>query len=421
MPSTLEMILEEFPARLAEYSEYIPRNIHFTEIEKKVDVAIGMRRTGKTSLMFQTIRQLLESGVPQQRILCLNFEDDRLLPCDHSQLANLLEEFYSIYPENHSQKCYIFLDEIQNVENWAIVIRRFFDSKSVKIYLTGTSSKLLSKEISTSLRGRSISTEVWPLSFAEYLLSQKVKTEYTSFGKKTLDVLHHEFLTYLTIGGFPEVVNLKLDHRNKILQEYVDVVIFRDIIERYDITNTQLMKYMIKSLLNATASPFSVNKFFNDLKSQGMMIGKSTLYDYLAYIEDAYLCFLVPLFSESIRKVQTNPRKVYAIDPGLVNAYNFNLLSNLGRMFETLVYIQLRRQGCEVCYYLTKDRYEIDFLVRTTANELKIYQAVWDVSDKQTMEREMRALEQANQELNVKGVLVTPEIFIKHCLQGEGL
>jgi uncharacterized protein len=416
MSNMLEQILEEFPRRLAEYSDYIPRDVRFTQIDKKIDVAIGMRRTGKTSLMFQTIRQLLDAGVPKQRILCLNFEDDRLLPCNHVQLASLLEAFYSIYPENHTQKCYLFLDEIQNVENWAIVIRRFFDTKQVKIYLTGSSAKLLSKEIATSLRGRSIATEVWPLSFSEYLLTQQIKTRYKTFGKATMDKLNQYFLRYLTIGGFPEVVNLPTDHRNRVLQEYVDVVIYRDIIERHDIKNTQLMKYMIKTLLNSTAAPFSVNKFFNDLKSQGISIGKATLYDYLSYIEDAYLCFVVPLFSESIRKVQTNPRKVYAIDPGLMNAYHFNLSSNLGRMFETLVYIQLRRQGCKIYYYLTKDRYEIDFLVRTVTNELKLYQVVWDVNDKKTMDREMRALQQANQELGVTGLLLTPEVFIRHGL-----
>ena len=195
-----------------------------------------MRRTGKTGLMFQTIQNLLSSGVPQSRILCLNFEDDRLLPCDQAKLASILDEFYSMYPESHNELCYMFLDEIQNVENWALVIRRFFDSKKVKIYLTGSSAKLLSKEIASSLRGRSISCEVWPFSFTEFLISQNIESKYKTFGKQTIDLLAKYFNQYLTVGGFPEVINLKPDHRNIILQDYVDVVIYRDIVERYNLT-----------------------------------------------------------------------------------------------------------------------------------------------------------------------------------------
>ena len=144
-----------------------------------------MRRTGKTFMLFQEIRRLLADQVPIETILYLNFEDDRLLPMNKSELAKLLDAFYSLYPENHEKQCYLFLDEIQNVHDWPIVIRRFLDSKKVKIYLTGSSAKLLSKEIATSLRGRSIATEIWPYSFREYLTAHGFTVMPKVLGRKT--------------------------------------------------------------------------------------------------------------------------------------------------------------------------------------------------------------------------------------------
>ncbi len=162
----------------------------------------------------------------------INFEDDRLLPLDQQKLAKLVDSFYSLYPENHDRKCYLFFDEIQNVEDWPVVVRRLHDSKNVEIFLTGSSSKLLSKEISTSLRGRSLSIEIWPYSFSEFMRAKKINIDCSLYDQKTLDKLGHVFHQYLLCGGFPEVSDLDLDERRQTLQEYLDVVIYRDIIER---------------------------------------------------------------------------------------------------------------------------------------------------------------------------------------------
>ena len=135
---------------------------------------------------------------------------------------------------------------------------------------------------------------------------------------------------------------------------------------------------MIKILLKQTGSTFSVNKFYNDLKSQGFAIGKTTIYQYLNYIEDSYLAFTVPLYTESLRKSQTNPRKIYAVDTGLVSAYTFSFSKNLGHLFENIIYLDLRRRGHEIYYYLTKSRYEIDFLSRDLKGKLHLYQVIWE-------------------------------------------
>lgn len=411
MLNQLHTLREEFDDKLQTLKEAIPREVSFKPIKDKISVFIGMRRTGKTTFLLQQILNLLEDNIPITQIFYANFEDDRLMATDHKVLVDLCDAFYSMYPENHDKHCYLFFDEIQNVPDWPKVIRRFFDSKKVSIYLTGSSAKLLSKEIATSLRGRSLSTEIWPFSFTEFLLRKKV--DYSMpMGKKTYDGFVKQLSHYLNTGGFPEVISMPTDTKNRVLQDYVSAVIMRDIIERYNITNIVLIHYMIKSLLKNVGGSFSINKFFNDVKTQGIAASKNTLYEYLAYLEDAYLLFSVPIYAESIRKVQTNPKKIYAIDPGLVGAYTLSMSPNYGHLFENLVFLDLRRKNHEVHYYLTKEGYEIDFLSKTPQGEIKLWQVVWDLKNENTMERELRALKSAERELGVKGEVITPENYL---------
>lgn len=417
MNHLLPILLSEFKEHFDATAKFVSRHVQFPELPNKIKVAIGMRRTGKTSFLFQTIRQLLQDKkIPWTRFLYLNFEDDRLSPCSQQQFRELLEGFYKIYPENHDEVCYFFLDEVQNIEDWALVIRRFFDTKKIQIYLTGSSAKLLSKEIATSLRGRSIPIEIWPYSFQEYLSAQNINLEPGLRGQKTQDILLKHLKLYIAHGGFPETIGTQLIDQRQLLQDYTELVIMRDIVERHSVTNISLLKYLIKTLLKNTAGGFSVHKFANDIKSQGLSGSKNTIYDYLSYIEDAYLAFLLPLYSESMRKMMSNPRKIYAVDSGLVNAFSFGLNQNSGHLFENLIFLDLKRAGHKIHYYLTKERYEIDFLTEDRFGEKHFYQVVWDTSDKKTLEREMRAIKSAENELKIQGKLVTPENYINGVL-----
>jgi uncharacterized protein len=382
-----------------------------------INVAIGARRAGKTYLLYQKIRELIAQGVSIDQILFVNFEDDRILPMNGQKLAALLEAFYTLYPKNHDLECFLFLDEIQNIDGWPAVIRRFYDSKKVRIFLTGSSAKLLSKEIATSLRGRSISTEVFPYSFLEYMKAQKIPNPKPPLGKKVADQFYEHLKNYFSRGGFPAIQHLHDNETRTILQGYVDTVIFRDIVERYNITNTSLIKYLIKTLMKNVASPFAIHKFYNDVKSQGHRIGKDTLYQYMEYIEDAFLVFSVPLFSESVRKMQMNPKKIYVVDNGLISANRLGISPQFGNLFENQIYLDLRRQGKKVGYYLTKEGFEIDFIVENLDGSLELLQAVWDVSDQKTLDRENRALEQAEKELGIKGKLITPQNYLMDLLQ----
>ncbi len=411
---TLKILLGEFHTKLNHLQDLIIRDASFPDAPNKIKVAIGMRRAGKTYFVYQTILRLLKAGVELSSILYINFEDDRLLPLEQQKFAALVDAFYSLYPENHDRKCYLFFDEVQNIQNWATVVRRLHDSKNVEIYLTGSSSKMLSTEIATNLRGRSLAVEIWPYSFNEYLRAKKSDINRNLFDKKTQDQLTKIFNVYLTEGGFPEIVSFSPDVQQKTLQEYLNVTIYRDIIDRYTIKNPALIKYMILSIIHSAAKPFTVNKFYNDLRSQGYTATKDVLYDYLDYMEDAYLGFSVPLFNKSIRKIQTNPKKLYAIDTGMIRAVTLDYENDIGRLFENIIFLELKRLDCKISYYLTAERYEVDFLIQTPRGHKKFFQVAWNTDDKKTLEREERALQIAMKEQKINGELITLNSYLEN-------
>lgn len=409
----LQILLGEFHEKLKLLKNIVIRKAQFPDAPNKIKVAIGMRRVGKTYFVYQHILKMIKEGVNKTAILYINFEDDRLLPLNEQKLAKLVDSFYSLYPENHDRKCYFFFDEIQNVNNWPIVIRRLHDTKNAEIFLTGSSAKMLSKEISTSLRGRSLAIEIWPYSFNEFMIANEISIDRSLYDKRTQDNLSQIFYNYLSDGGFPEIISYTSDIKQNTLQDYLDVVIYRDIIERHNIKNPTLIKYLILSMIHNVGKPFAVNKFYNDLKSQGYQIGKDLLYEYADHIEDAYLTFTVPIYDKSIRKITSHPKKLYAIDSGMVRALTLDYEGDLGRLFENIVYLELRRLGCKINYYLTSERYEIDFLAQTPRGHKKFFQVAWDIQDEKTLEREQRALQAGMKELKIEGEIITLDSYLR--------
>lgn len=409
----LETLLEEAFDTIAELKTVVPRQLAFPQSEEVIKVAIGMRRSGKTHFLYQTIKELLLAGVPKEQILMINFEDDRLLPMTAKEMGALLDSFYTLYPDNHDKLCYFFLDEVQNVPDWHLVVRRYFDSKKVQLYLTGSSAKLLSKEIATSLRGRSLSLEVYPFDFSEYLISHDVAFDSETLGQKTFDRMRSCLLDFFSIGGFPAVQHMPKNEWRDTLQSYIDTVIFKDIVERHNVSNTALLTYLIKTLLINAAASFSVNKFYNDVKSKGYKIGKDTIHNYLSYIEDAFLVFSVPVYTESERLKQNVPKKIYAIDNGLINANSIGANQLYNKFLENQVYIDLRRQGKQVYFYHTSEGYEVDFVTVAKNGDRELIQVCWDMDDAATAEREKRALAAAEKELGVNGKIITLKEYLK--------
>ena len=413
-------LMEENQARLAR--PLVRRSLRLEAPGERIGVAIGMRRAGKTCLLIQTMQDLVAQGAPASSILFLNFEDDRLQPLDLEGAARIIDAFYAFAPDNHDRVAHLFLDEIHALPEWSRLVRRLQDTRKVRIYLTGSSAKLLSREIATELRGRSLATEVWPYSFPEWLAASDSQVldglPRPPYGQRTLDRLRPLLTGYLDAGGFPEVRGLDALLRLRILQDYVDVVVFRDVVERHGIANLPLARYLTRTLLRNVGRSLSLTKLHNDLRSQGRLVSKDALHAYLNHFEDAFLCFAVPLHDASPRKAETAPKKMYCVDPGLVAAFRMGA-EDLGQRFENLVYLDLRRQGCEIFYYLTASRREVDFLVRHPDGRQELIQVCWDIRNPETLQREQEALDEAKAELGLEGRILTMASYLESSFQGS--
>ena len=365
-------------------------------VNKTISV-IGPRRAGKTYYIYNIMKNLISDGVPKEWMLYINLEDDRLLPLEVNDMDSFLRTYFEIHPNNRNEKIHLFLDEVQNVDNWETFVRRFMDTYNIQVYITGSSSKLLSREIATSLRGRSLSTTILPFSFQEYLRAEGLDIdEFPSSSKK--DRIRSALTNFLKFGGFPEITLEKdNDLKHKIIKEYVEVMLIQDIIERHNIKNTRLLKILFDSLISSTSSTFSIHKFFKFLRSKGMKISKNTLYQYVQYLEDAYAVILMRSFDFSFRKVEQSLPKVYPIDPGFILTHSTRFSRDLGKTMENVVAIELfrrkfERADQEVYYWKEPNTREVDFVVKEDLKITKLIQVCYDIDNFNTYEREMDSL-----------------------------
>jgi predicted AAA+ superfamily ATPase len=375
----------------------------------KIDVLIGMRRSGKSVRMMQMMADRVAEGTPKTRLLHINFDDERLLPMSAADLQQLPETFYRLFPDNKQHRCHFGFDEIQNVPGWEAFVRRLLDTENVQITLTGSSAKLLSREIASALRGRSLATEIFPFSFAEALRHQgEDERPATVIGSARRARLAAALRHYLVVGGFPEVQGLAPHLRVTILQEYVDVVILRDIVERHGVANLPALRQLIRRLLGHPATPFSVHRFHQDLQAQGVACGKNALHEMLGHLEDAYLVQAVDIDTRSERQRMVNPRKVYPIDTGLAQAYRGTPDTDRGRLLETLVFLDLRRRSQEIHYFRSEQGFETDFIARSVAGSAQAVQVTESLSLPATREREVRGLREAMRARGLsEGTIVT--------------
>ena len=408
MKNVISQLIDDFHER--NFPELVTRNKEFSEVRGKADVVIGMRRAGKTWFCYQKIKELIASGIKKEKILYLNFEDDRLLEFAVNHFQEILDVYFGKYPEHRSDRCFFFFDEIQRIDQWELFIRRLLDTENLQIFITGSSSKLLGSEIATSLRGRSLAVEIFPFSFEEFLKFHMLFQDLPkTFGANTASVLRKAAKDYLEVGGFPEVQNLERNLRIEVLQGYIDSVLLKDIIERHKVSNVLVLKHLVRHVMNSAGGQFSVNKFFNTMQSMAIKSTKNSLYEYLDHLTDAFLFYKVPIHSRSEKSRLINPAKIYTIDTGLLNAMSFRNSYNYGRLLETMVFMHLRRGGHDVEYVTTKDGYEADFLARhRISGETQLIQVCWEMSDKKTFERELRGLKSAMDDLSLStGTIVT--------------
>jgi len=362
---------------------------------------VGMRRSGKTFLMYQIQQELIAQGIDRRQLVFINFEDERLRQVCSDHLRLITEVHAELFPEFASGRRYLFLDEIQLVDGWERFVRRLIDTDNIRVYLTGSSSKMLSHEVASALRGRSLAIEVSPFSFREGLahLGQRVPELADS---KDVARLKKHFRDYLVCGGFPETIGLDEALRIKILQEYVAVAVQRDICERHGVHNPEPLRGLIRSMLANAASLFSVNKAYNSFKSQGRTVSKDSMYRFLGYIQDAFLLFTVEMHNPSQSVRAANPKKIYAVDPGLVTSFSWKFARNTGALLENCVYCELRRRFDRIHYYRTASGKEVDFCCTDIKGNPSLFQVCADSSAMDTLERETVALLEAMAEIGMK-------------------
>ncbi|MCK5863463.1 MAG: ATP-binding protein [Candidatus Hydrogenedentes bacterium] len=377
---------------------FTERDIHLPRIPGKAMVVIGMRRSGKTTFLWQCLASKIKSGVPRKTLLYFSFEDERLIGMTADDLQWIIEEYYILHPELRD-KCRVtlFFDEIQVVQGWEQFVRRLMDTEQIDIFLSGSSSLLLSREVATSMRGRGVEVLVHPFSFRESLRHKNAEpaTSWNRLSKAKRSAVEKCFRDYLVAGGFPEAQGLTSRDRAVLLRSYVDVATLRDVIERHQVTNPIALRWVQRHLLGSPASPFSIQKFYNTLKSQGVAVGKNTLHQYLAHLEDAFLIRTVSLHTASERQRMVNPRKSYPVDPGLISVYERMGRSNLGHALETVVFLELERRGYDIGYIRTREGWEVDFFATCSFDKKLLIQVCADTEIPETLEREVRALQSA--------------------------
>ena len=347
---------------------------------------VGIRRTGKSYMMYQQIKQLEASGIPLSQIVYVNFEDERLLEMTAEDLNLILEIGLEI--SGTDVRPYLFLDEIQNINGWEKFVRRIADMK-YRINITGSNSKMLSSEIASTLGGRFVIMNVYPYSFSEYLSANHMEKNYLdTISTRDRADIQNQYNEYITYGAFPELVEIK--NKRAFLNSIYQTVYLGDIITRNKITNDFAVRLILKKIAESVTKPLSFSRLTNIIKSTGLSIGKQTVINYVGYMTDSYLLFALQNYAAKLVEKETFP-KYYFMDTGLLGLM---LLDCKSAQLENLVAIELlRRYGAENVYFF-ENNVEIDFYV--PSNNLAIQVSMQVLDDMDTRERETRAFVKLN-------------------------
>ncbi len=369
---------------------------------RKVVSIIGPRRAGKTWLLYSLIEQL-RPKIGLHNIVHINFEDERLV-LDAGSLGLILDAYQQLYPKCPLNQVHFFLDEIQNVPGWEKFVRRLAETVSPHVFLTGSSARLLSREIATSLRGRALPYALFPLSFREYLRFQGEEAgEFRDTAQRNrIEALFDRFLQE---GGYPETLAMDDPTRTRTLQSYFEIMLYRDIVERYGIRRPYLVKDFARRLLAGNAKIFSVHKYYRDLRSRNVRVTKDALYALIDHFMDALFVVPVAKGDPSAAKQAQSLKKYYVNDTGLLGACLFIPAENRGSLLETFVLLELRKREKRTVYF--SEAHECDFLVLEKGAVTEAIQ-VCQVLTPENRGRELAGLQAAMARFGLKeGLLLT--------------
>lgn len=372
----------------------------------EVVALIGPRRAGKTTVLFQTMDLLEKQGVPKEAMLHINLEEPALSPQLSTALLDKIFDTFreEIYPVG---KAYLFLDEIQNVPEWERWVRARNDIENIKLFITGSSSQLMSRELGTLLTGRHVSFQVFPLSFIEFLRFRSIEIPQKLYKTTVSPELRNAFNSYLRWGGFPEVVLAESDERKEVLlKQYFDDILFKDVAMRHNIRDIFALRDLAVYLLTHSGSLVSFQRL-----SKIFEVSLDLARSYCKYLEEAFLVGFVPFYSRKAAERQRNPHKVYAVDLGLRNAVSLSSSEDNGHLLETAVYHALQQTKNDGIFYWKKTG-EVDFAIKKANTIYDLIQVVAKITpDSQTLDREVRALAEAKEKFpQAKKSLILGEI-----------
>ena len=364
----------------------------------EVVVIKGVRRSGKSTLMINRIKHLKATGVDMKNVLFVNFEDPRFI--NHLDLS-ILEKIKSVYMEYLAPdaKPYLFLDEIQNVTLWEKWVNKEYELGLSHIVLSGSNSSLLSSEIASTLSGRYLSIDVYPLSFSEYI-GFKGMTVTKKLDLVNLKIeLQRAFEVYMKYGAFPKTLEYSAEQTRELLVSYKDSILLKDIVARYKLKEFGTLEEIAAFLLSNTGIIQSITKIKNHFH-----ISYDMARNYVEYLCKAYMLFEVPKFDYSLRKQSANDKKYYSIDLGLSNILRVPNLQHRGSNLETIVFLELQRRGYKVYYYKTNNGWECDFLIEKDQKIEALIQVTLSLKEEKTKKRELRVFAKTIEELNLENV-----------------
>ncbi len=391
-----------------EFPKTTPRKSYENQIERlsqtdEVLVIKGVRRCGKSTLLINEMKRLIESGVAKEQLLFVNFEDVRLIGHLNVELLSLIKDTYMEFV-NPQGKPYIFLDEVQNIEYWEKWVNTEYELKKSHLYVTGSNSAMLSSEIGTVLSGRYVSIDVYPLSFKEFLLFKdvEIKNKMELISQKHL--LNREFTAFISEGGFPKSIEYSQDKimQKELIEGYFDSILLKDIVARFKLKNFKTLEDLSAFLLSNTATYHTINKLKNSFS-----ISYDMARDYMEYLEKAYMILAINKFDYSLKKQQANARKYYSIDLGLSNLLRVPNVKTKGHDLESVVLLELLRRGYKVYYYKTKSDLECDFVLEKNKEIVELIQVTVSLQDEKTRKRELASFTKVIDELKIKNVKVT--------------
>lgn len=379
---------------------------------------IGPRRAGKTFLMYNTIEKL-KSTIPKKNILYINFENENLIGVETKDLDRMISLFSEISNPTDEIPLYLFLDEIQAVPNWSKWINRKYESKGFRLFVSGSSSKLLSTEMSTELRGRAIDFTVLPLSFSEYIRARNFQNDNLKallFSENRWKMLR-ELMHYISDGGYPETLNFEA-YKEKLLRSYLDTTIIKDVGERFRI-EPSILKVFVNYCMQSYSGQISGTRIYNYLRTLNYHVARDFPLRLMGYFSQVFFLYTVQLYSPSYKKSNQYPKKLYLVDTGLIHVLTGKM--EIGKNMENIVFLQLyrwkdRESTFEISYwkeYGKSEGMEVDFVISKEDHVEQLINVTYASSFEDINPGEIKSLLKASKELKCKNLKIITWDFFK--------